>query len=146
MNGFSPYDYTDSKAYNKRAFILSCIDTKRAIEGDKIEFGTEQFRTAAEYAKANIKYNNVEETPDEYIGSWDRYRGKCYYTKIADYLDYVHSCYNAKDEYSIIGTPSVDASGPRFSALETISVSATTDVKEGCRKFINYLAGIIWYY
>ena len=88
MNGFSPYDYTDSKAYNKRAFILSCIDTKRAIEGDKIEFGTEQFRTAAEYAKANIKYNNVEETPVEYIGSWDRYRGKCYYTKIADYLDY----------------------------------------------------------
>ena len=139
MNGFSPYDYTDSKAYNKRAFILSCIDTKRAIEGDKIEFGTEQFRTAAEYAKANIKYNNVEETPVEYIGSWDRYRGKCYYTKIADYLDYVHSCYNAKDEYSIIGTPSVDASGPRFSALETISVSAATDVKEGCRKFINYL-------
>ena len=139
MSGFSPYDYPESKAYNKRAFILSCIDTKRAIEGDKIEFGTEQFRTAAEYAKANIKYNSVDDTPGEYISDWNRYRGECYYTKIDDYLDYVHACYSPKGKYSIIGTPSVDASGPRFIALETISVSATTDVKEGCKKFINYL-------
>ena len=44
-----------------------------------------------------------------------------------------------KEHYKIIGTPSVDASGPRFRALETISVSASTDVKDGAKKFLNYL-------
>ena len=139
MSGFSPYDYPESKFYNKRSFVLSCIDTKSAIEGQKIEFGTEQFRAAAEYAKNNIQYNNKDEIPDDYVHSWKRYRGKCYYAKMDDYLKFVHSCYKSKGNYTIIGTPSVDAIGPRFSALETISVSATTDVKEGCRKFINYL-------
>jgi len=43
------------------------------------------------------------------------------------------------DLHLIIGTPSVDASGPRFTALDTISVSASTGVKDGCKKFLNYL-------
>lgn len=139
MNGFSPYDYPSSTYCNKRTFILSCIDTKRAIEGDKVEFGTEQFRATAKYAKTNFKYNNESEIPDDYIYKTTRYRGECYYTKIDDYLDFVHACFRQKKQYAIIGTPSVDASGPRFKALETISVSATTDVKDGCRKFINFL-------
>ena len=139
MNGFSPYDYPDSKVYNKRSFILSCVDTKRAIEGDKIEFGTDQFRATAQYAKANIKYNNLQDTPEEVLSKWTRYRGECYYTKIDDYLSFVRSCFKTKNQYTIIGTPSVDAAGPRFKALETISVSANTDVKDGCKKFINFL-------
>ena len=139
MHGFSPYDYPNSTYYNKKAFILSCIDTKSAIEGDKIEFGTEQFRTAAEYAKENFNYDDLDSTPEDYLNDWNRYRGKCYYAKINDYLDFVQDCYNSKDHYSIIGTPSADAAGPRFVARETISVSATTDVKDGCKKFINYL-------
>ena len=139
MNGFSPYDYPESKVYNKRSFILSCVDTKRAIEGDKIEFGTSQFRATAEYAKTNIKYNNLEDTPQEVLSSWTRYRGECYYAKISDYLGFVRSCFRTKSQYTIIGTPSVDAAGPRFKALETISVDANTDVKDGCRKFINFL-------
>ena len=139
MKGFSPYDYPNSTYYNKKAFILSCIDTKSAIEGDKIEFGTEQFRTAAEYAKENFNYDDLDSTPEDYLNDWNRYRGKCYYAKINDYLDFVQDCYNSQDHYSIIGTPSADAAGPRFVARETISVSATTDVKDGCKKFINYL-------
>ena len=51
----------------------------------------------------------------------------------------MHACYKDDGHYVIIGTPSVDAKGPRFKALETISVSATTDVESGCRKFLNYL-------
>ena len=139
MKGFSPYDYPNSTYYNKKAFILSCIDTKSAIEGDKIEFGTEQFRTAAEYAKENFNYDDLDSTPEDYLNDWNRYRGKCYYAKINDYLDFVQDCYNSEDHYSIIGTPSADAAGPRFVARETISVSAATDVKDGCKKFINYL-------
>ena len=139
MFGFSPYDYPNSEVYNKRAFILSCIDTKGSIDGNKIEFGTDQFRTAVQYAKEHFKYDDLNSTPQEYLMDWSRYRGKCYYARIGDYLDYVHDCYTSKDPYSIIGTPSVDASGPRFKAIETISVSATTDVKDGCKKFINYL-------
>lgn len=140
LDGFSPYDYPYSKYYNKRSFVLSCIDTKSAIEGDEIDFGTDQFRSAIEYAKDNFNYDDEKSTPDEYLYDIDhRERSECYYAKIRDYLEYVHACYSSKDRYVIIGTPSVDAKGPRFSALETISVSATTDVKDGCRRFVNFL-------
>lgn len=140
MNGFSPYDHAFILAYNKRSFILSCIDTKKAIEGDKIEFGTEQFRAAVKYANENIPYENEKSMPDGYDYDYSkRYRGECYYEKIDDFLDYVRACRTTEGQYTIIGTPSVDASGPRFTAIETISVSATTDAKDGCRKFLNYL-------
>ena len=139
MSGFSPYDYPMSKYYNKRTFVLSCIDTKSAIEGETIDFGTAQFRTAVEYANDNFAYDDENSRIYEYEEDCRRNRGECYYAQIGDYLDYVHACYNSQDSYSIIGTPSVDASGPRFKALETISVSVTTDMKEGCRKFFNYL-------
>lgn len=140
MNGFSPYDHAFTLVYNKRSFILSCIDTKKAIEGQKIEFGTEQFRAAVEYAKENIPYENEKSMPEGYDYDFSkRYRGECYYEKIDDFLDYVRACRTAEGQYTIIGTPSVDASSPRFSAIETISVSANTDAKDGCRKFMNYL-------
>ena len=139
MNGFSPYDFPSSTVYNKQSFLLSCIDTKSAIEGETIDFGTAQFRAAAEYTKENFEYDDETTTPIEYLYDWSRYRGECYYAKIDDYLDYVHACFTENAYYKIIGTPSVDARGPRFKALETISVSATTDVKDGCKKFLNYL-------
>ena len=139
MNGFSPYDYPFSNAYNRRSFILSCIDTKSAIEGKQIDFGTDQFRAAVRYAKDNFKYDDAKSMPREYVSDFNRYRGECYYAKIDDYLDYVHACFKEKGQYDIIGTPSVDASGPRFKALETISVSASTGEKDGCKKFLNYL-------
>lgn len=140
LYGFSPYDYPDSEYFNKRAFILSCIDTKSAIEGDKIDFGTDQFRSAVEYAKDNFTYDDVSSTPEDYLNDWvKRPRERCYYAQLNSYYGFVKACYNSKDRYVIIGTPSVDASGPRFKALETVSVSATTDVKDGCKKFLNYL-------
>ena len=139
MHGFSPYDYPFSWSYNRQSFILSCIDTKSAVEGDTVDFGTEQFRTAVEYAKDRFTYDDETSMPTDYVYDYNRNRGECYYAKINDYLDFVHACYKSKGQYKIIGTPSVDASGPRFKALETISVSATTDVEDGCRKFLNYL-------
>ena len=140
LYGFSPYDYPDSEYFNKRAFILSCIDTKSAIEGDKIDFGTGQFRSAVEYAKDNFTYDDVSSTPEDYLHDWvKRPRERCYYAKLDSYYGFVKACYNSNGKYVIIGTPSVDASGPRFKALETVSVSATTDVKDGCKKFLNYL-------
>ena len=139
MDGFSPYDYPGALVYNRRTFFLSCIDTKSAIEGETIDFGTEQFRVAAEYARDNFEYEDETQIPSDYQYDFSRYRGECYYTKINDYLDYVHACNKESGSYRLIGTPSVDATGPRFKALETISVSVTTDVEDGCKKFINYL-------
>ncbi len=140
MDGFSPYDYPGSFEFNKRSFVLSCIDTKSTIEGEKIDFGTDQFRAAVKYAKDNIIYDDILSFPPDYdISDFNRYRGECYYTKIKDYLDYVHSCFKGKGQYNIIGTPSVNAAGPRFKASETISVSASTSEKDGCKKFLNYL-------
>ena len=140
MEGFSPYDYPGSFENNKHSFILSCIDTKRSIEGEKIDFGTDQFKAAVKYAKDNFIYNDLLSYPTGYdFSDFSRYRGECYYKKINDYLDYVQACYKSDGQYSIIGTPSVDASGPRFKAIETISVSASTGEKDGCRKFLNFL-------
>ena len=140
LYGFSPYDYPFSPYYNKRDFILSCIDTKSVLEGDRIDFGTDQFRTVIEYARDNFGYDDEASIPVEYLYDWNhRLRTECCYAKIRDFLEYVHACRRQKQRYTIIGTPSVDGSGPRFKALETISVSATTDVKDGCKKFINYL-------
>jgi len=139
MKGFSPYDYPYSKAYNKRAFILSCIDTKSAIEGKPVDFGTDQFKAVVKYAKDSLKYDDLKSTPKDYIFDFNRFRGECYYAKIDDYLDYVHACFKEDGQYSIIGTPSVNASGPRFKAIETISVSAATGEKDGCKKFLNFL-------
>ncbi len=140
LNGFSPYDYPDSLYCDKLSFILSCIDTKSAIEGEDVDFGTEQFRSAVEYANENFVYDDDDSVPVEYLYDSDsRHKGECCYLKITDYLEFVHILNDQDGHYAIIGTPSVDASGPRFTALETVSVSAVTDVKEGCRKFINYL-------
>ena len=140
MYGFSPYDYPYSNYNNKLSFFLSCIDTKGAIDGQTIEFGTEQFRAAAEYARFNFTYDDAKSMPEtDYMTEFNRNRGECYYAKIDDFLDFVHACYRQDGHYVIIGTPSVDASGPRFKALETVSVSATTDVTDGCKKFINFL-------
>ena len=140
MSGYSPYDYPYSEYYNKLSFFLSCIDTKSAIDGETIDFDTPQFRAAAEYARVNFVYDDNASTPQmDWREQYRRNRGECYYTNITSFLDYVHACYKQNEHYAIIGTPSVDASGPRFKALETISVSATTDVEAGCRKFINYL-------
>ncbi len=139
LYGYSPYDYPDSTSFNRNSFILSCIDTKSAIEGESVNFGTEQFRATIEYAKDKFKYEDEASTPKEFIQDYNRNRGECYYKKMSYYLDFVHACYRSNENYRIIGTPSVDASGPRFKALETISVSAETDVEEGCKKFINYL-------
>ena len=139
MYGYSPYDYPDSRSYNRNSFILSCIDTKSAIEGESVNFGTEQFRTVIEYAKDKFRYEDESSIPSEYVFDFNRNRGECYYKKMSYYLDFVHACFRPNENYRIIGTPSVDASGPRFKALETISVSANTDIEEGCKKFINYL-------
>lgn len=140
MHGFSPYDYPYSEYYNKLSFFLSCIDTKGAIDGESVDFDTPQFRAAAEYASKNFVYDDDAGMPEmDWRKQYSRNRGECYYTNITDFLDYVHACYRQNGHYAIIGTPSVDASGPRFKARETISVSATTDIEDGCRKFINYL-------
>lgn len=140
LKGYSPYDYPFSIYYNKNDFILSCIDIKSAIESGKVEFGTDQFYSAVEYASENFPYDDILNTPVDYIYDWEkRIRTKCCYAQITDYLDFVHLCNDSKKQYVIIGTPSVGGSGPRFKALETISVSASTDVSDGCKKFINYL-------
>ncbi|MBR6988144.1 MAG: extracellular solute-binding protein [Clostridiales bacterium] len=139
MYGYSPYDYPCSTSYNRNSFILSCIDIKSAIEGESVNFGTDQFRTVIEYAKDKFKYEDETSAPQEYILDFNRNRGECYYKKMGSYLDFVRACFRSNGNYRIIGTPSVDASGPRFKALETISVSANTDIEEGCKKFINYL-------
>ncbi len=139
MDGFSPYDYTNSLYCNKCDFVLSCLDSKSAIEGETIEFGTDQFFSAVEYANENFIYFDADSIPEDYLFDTGRNIGECRYARIGSFIDYLDNCYGSEGDYAIIGTPSVDASGPRFRALETISVAAETDVTDGCKKFINYL-------
>ncbi|MCR5617517.1 MAG: hypothetical protein K6F83_04440 [Clostridiales bacterium] len=134
LYGFSPYDYPDSVYYNKNAFVLSCIDIMSAIGNDNIDFDTEQFREALRYAKDN--YPDMDPlTADQAERNFPEAR----YVKINNYFRFIANWGYSGGSYSLIGTPSVDRTGPRFSVLECISVAAESDMKDGCRKFINYL-------
>ncbi len=141
LDGFSPYEYAMSEYNHKMDFVLSCIDTKSSIEGGNVNFGTEQFYEAVEYSADHFADDGFVKEQD--ILSFDdevkRGRSACRYDRLGSYLDFIHACKSSEGEYTIIGTPSVDASGPRFRAKETISVTAVSDEKEGAKKFINFL-------
>lgn len=142
LSGFSPYDYPDSIYFNKRGFFLSCIDVNSAL-GDTVDFDSEQFREAASYAKDNffdIDYVPSKiEMDDLMTEKSDMAVPDARYVKLKGFIDFVHSMKSDKDDYTLIGTPSVDESGLRFNVLESISVASSTDMEDGCRKFINYL-------
>ena len=142
LDGYSPYEYPSSTFNNKVTFVLSCIDTTAAIEGDTVDFGSEEFYAAVEYAKDNFIYDDYESTPFEYLDDWDsKVRSESIYVRCSNYVEFICACCSADGDYAFIGTPSIDASGPRFRALETISVAASTDQTEGCKKFLNFLFG-----
>ena len=112
------------------------------MEGEKVDFDSEQFRKAAEYAKANFPENRMD--PDKTIPFAEeelRPEPDGRYVHMTNFVDYVKNCSNGQDAFSVIGTPSVSAQGPRFKAQESISVTAKSDCQEGCKKFINYLLG-----
>lgn len=117
--------------------LMSCSSEKKGrktVKEDDPWYESNTFKLELDVRKDEY------DTPQEYLSDWvNRERVDCYYDQINDYLDFVHACCSQNGRYVIIGTPSVDASGPRFKALETVSVSATTDIKDGCKKFINYL-------
>ncbi|MBR5426142.1 MAG: extracellular solute-binding protein [Clostridiales bacterium] len=142
LSGVQPYDYPESTYYYRDIFLMSCIDIKSAVEGEKVDFDSEQFRKAAEYAKANFPENQMD--PDKTISFAEeelRPEPDGRYVHMTNFVDYVKNCSNGQDAFSVIGTPSVSAQGPRFKAQESISVTAKSDCQEGCKKFINYLFG-----
>lgn len=140
LDGFSPYDYPMSTYNYKKDFILSCIDTKAAIEGDSVNFGTDQFYKTVEYADILFTQDGYTKPDDfEWAEETARPRSACRYERVESFVDFIHACKSSEGNYTIIGTPSVDASGPRFRAIETISVTSSSDMKEGCKKFINFL-------
>ena len=140
LDGFSPYDYPMSVSNYKKEFILSCIDIKSAVEGGKVEFGTEQFKAAVEYSKDHFTEDGFTK-PDDYVWAEEEKRARtgCRYDKIDSFVAFIHACKETEGSYTILGTPSVDASGPRFRAIETISVTSSSDRKEGAKKFLNFL-------
>ncbi|MBO4688622.1 MAG: extracellular solute-binding protein [Clostridiales bacterium] len=140
LSGAQPYDYPESKYNYRDVFLMSCIDIKSAVEGEKVDFDSEQFREAAEYARANFSENRRD--PDEYIPFAEeelRPRPDGRYVIMTNFVDYVLNCSGEQDACVVIGTPSVTGQGPRFKAQESISVTAKSDQQEGCIKFINYL-------
>ena len=140
LSDVQPYDYPESKYYYRDIFLMSCIDIKSAVEGEKVNFESEQFRKAAEYAKANFPENRRD--PDKTVPFAEeeiRPEPDGRYVHMTNFVDYVKNCANGQDAFSVIGTPSVSAQGPRFKAQESISVTAKSDCQEGCKKFINYL-------
>lgn len=142
LSGVQPYDYPESTYYYRDIFLMSCIDIKSAVEGEKVDFDSEQFRKAAEYAKANFPESRMD--PDKTIPFAEeelRPEPDGRYVHMTNFVDYVKNCSNGQDAFSVIGTPSVSAQGPRFKAQESISVTAKSDCQEGCKKFINYLLG-----
>ena len=142
LDGFSPYDYPMSEYNYKLDFILSCIDTKSAIEGAEVDFGTDQFYAAVEWSNKLFVQDGFNKVTDfDWNEELTKARTACRYERIDTYLDFIYACKSSEGSYTIIGTPSVDASGPRFRAIETISVTNSSDMKDGAKKFINFLFG-----
>ena len=142
LSGVQPYDYPESTYNYRDVFLMSCIDIKSAVEGEKVNFDSEQFRKAAEYAKANFMEDKRD--PDVTIPFAEeelRPRPDGRYVHMTNFVNYVMNCADGQDACVVIGTPSVTGQGPRFKAQESISVTARSDQQEGCIKFINYLLG-----
>ena len=142
LSGVQPYDYPESTYYYRDIFLMSCIDIKSAVDGEKVDFESEQFRKAAEYAKANFLENRGD--PDKTTLFADeelRPNPDGRYVHMTNLVDYVKNCSNGEDAFTVIGTPSVSAQGPRFKAQESISVTKRSGQQEGCKKFINFLLG-----
>lgn len=142
LSGVQPYDYPESPYNYREVFLMSCIDIKSSVEGEKVDFDSEQFRKAAEYAKANFMENR--EDPDVNVPFSEeemRPRPDGRYVHMTNFIDYVLNCSGETDACSVIGTPSVTGQGPRFKAQESLSVTAKSNQQEGCKKFINFLLG-----
>ena len=138
LNGAQAYDYVDSKYNNREAFVESCLDVKAAIEGEKVNFDSEQFRKAAEYAKDHFHETSYTATFDN-EGERNRPVEEGKYVIMKTIYDFIMGSNTSDPVYTIYGTPSVNAAGPRFTSAECISVAARSDEKDGCRKFLNYL-------
>ncbi|MBO4650673.1 MAG: extracellular solute-binding protein [Clostridiales bacterium] len=142
LSGVQPYDYPESDYNYRDVFLMSCIDIKSSVEGEKVNFDSEQFRKAAEYAKANFMENREDPNVNVMFSEEElRPRPDGRYVHMNSFIDYVLNCSFEQSACSIIGTPSVTEQGPRFKAQESISVTAKSDQQEGCIKFINYMLG-----
>lgn len=136
-NGIEPFaEYYNSRERTK--FLLACVDINSISSNDKIDFGTEQFIKAAEYAK--------NEYITTYTGEEISYLDYCNlpapcakYTCIDTYNDFIAAYTKVSKPYRIMGAPSVDATGPSFDVEESISVSSASEVKDGVKIFIDYL-------
>ena len=139
-SGMSLYDYPFSKYNNRNAFVLSCIDIKSALEGDPVNFDSEQFRAASQYAKEHFQENAYDSKSDP-SAIEERHRAKPdgRYARMANYEDYLRACKKENASYVIVGTPSVNGTGARYRVPESISVPVKSDMKDGARKFVNYL-------
>ena len=140
LSGVQPYDYPYSTYNYRNTFLLSCIDIKSAIEGDSVNFDSEQFRRSAEYAKIHFMENAADASNEiPYEDEILRPMVDARYVRIAAFTDYVLNCSTENDSFSVIGTPSVEGRGARFQSAESISIVANTDRVEGCKKFVNFL-------
>ena len=140
LSGVQPYDYPESEYNYRDVFMMSCVDIKAATEGEKVDFDSEQFRKAADYAKANFMENRKDPDVTTLFAEEElRPRPDGRYVHMTNFPEYVKNCAGEQDACSVIGTPSVTGQGPRFKAQESVSVTAKTSQQEGCKKFINYL-------
>ena len=140
LSGVQPYDYPYSTYNYRNTFLLSCVDIQSAIEGDSVNFDSEQFRRSAEYAKTHFMENAADANNEiPYEDEILRPMVDARYVRISAFTDYVLNCSTEKDSFSVIGTPSVEERGARFRSAESISIVANTDRVEGCKKFVNFL-------
>ena len=143
-NGQDPYYYECLDEINggviRYAFIESCIDTYSATQGDKVDFDTEQFRTALkyyfeEYPVQAVKFDDLESEYEPIPQPNGNFR------RLSSYIDYIDLCKKGKKNYVVMGTPSIEEHGPRFRVSESVSVFAHSDVQDGAKRFLNHLIG-----
>lgn len=136
-NGIEPFaEYYNSR--ERTTFLLACTDIYSMITDDKVDFGTEQFRAAAEYARNDFITTYTGEILSD-LDYLDLPAPIARYTNISSYNDFIAAYAKVTEPYIIAGAPSVDAKGPSFDVTESISVAAASEVKDGAKRFLNYL-------
>ena len=135
-NGEDPIDYSQLSYFN----ICFQRFADKCFNGKKVDFGTDDYRMLAEYVAENVTDRPEDEMyfmyePVEY-GQWNATleRNISIYQLMTQYAD-------SLEHIKIMGTPSVDGTGPSLSVTSVVGVSAHTSQKEACVNFVKALLG-----
>lgn len=149
VDPFAQFYYDDlfevSDTDSRFDFLMACINTGDLINGSKADLDTEGFRAAAEFSRNDFvvwyygdPLSTGEDTGDTSMNFFKETPAIRYWN-INRYSEYAGACRKSSKDYAILGAPSVDGAGAGFGVTESLSLASASEVKDGVRRFINFM-------